>query len=432
MSSDARVVRVAPDWELATVGRICDDGGGDVQTGPFGSQLHASDYVDDGIPSVMPQDLVDARISTAAIARIRSKDRDRLSRYTLLPGDVVYARRGDLRRRALAREEHRGWLCGTGCLRIRSGDASDERFLFYALGHPAVQDWIDRHAVGATMPNLNTDILRACPVPRPPVEDQRRIAAVLGALDNKIDSNRRLAGQLHEMAEALFRARYIDFVGVDDLESSLIGPIPRGWRVIAFSDAVKINPRIRIPRGEMRPFIEMAAVAPWATRPDRLAGRVAAGGCRYEPGDTLMARITGCIEHGKGAFLDFIDEAGTGSTEFFVLRAKPPLTPEAVFFLSRWEKLRAHAIANMTGSSGRQRVAVRCFDDFRLAVPRDETEISDVADFLAAAMRRALALWRESMTLTAIRDELLPKLVSGEIRVVPDADDDDDSTERAA
>lgn len=159
-----------------TLAQAAADAGGGLQTGPFGSQLHAADYVTDGVPSVMPQNIGDNVIVDREIARIDDADAARLSRYLLRSGDIVYSRRGDVGKRALVRASQEGWLCGTGCLRIRFGDDSiDPAFASYQLGHPAVRRWIQQHAIGATMPNLNTAILGGTPFVVPPIEEQRRV-----------------------------------------------------------------------------------------------------------------------------------------------------------------------------------------------------------------------------------------------------------------
>jgi type I restriction enzyme, S subunit len=117
------IVGEAPSgWQYTTLGDACERGGGDIQTGPFGSQLHASDYVPVGIPSIMPLNIGDNRIIEDGIARITADDAKRLSRYLVRKGDIVYSRRGDVERRALIREREDGWLCGTGCLRVRLGE----------------------------------------------------------------------------------------------------------------------------------------------------------------------------------------------------------------------------------------------------------------------------------------------------------------------
>ncbi|MBI3183149.1 MAG: restriction endonuclease subunit S [Myxococcales bacterium] len=156
-------------WRATTLGAEAERCGGVIQTGPFGSQLHASDYVPEGVPVVMPKDISARRVSTTDIARIREEDAERLSRHRLLVGDIVYSRRGDVERHALIGERETGWLCGTGCLLVRLGpNWPSPLFASMALDRPQTRAWITQHAIGATMPNLNTGILAAVPVVVPP------------------------------------------------------------------------------------------------------------------------------------------------------------------------------------------------------------------------------------------------------------------------
>lgn len=417
MRSDA--AKIGYDWPLSTVGEICDDGGGNVQTGPFGSQLHASDYVVDGIPSVMPQDLSAGRITTESVARITSEDRDRLIRYALRVGDVVYARRGDLRRRALVGQQEEGWLCGTGCLRVRPGDACDQRFLYYALGHPPVQDWIDRHSVGATMPNLNTEILRSCPVPRPPRAAQERIAAVLGALDDKIDSNRRLAGLLEETAAALFKARFVDFVGVEDFEDSEVGPIPVGWRVGSLVDIARfVNGKAftKDAAGSGRPILRI---------------RELNGGVDTQ---TLRGELSAADDHMARA--DDILFAWSGSLGVYRWPGQESLINQHIFkvipqgfpgwyvygwiaeYMDQFRRTASDRAVTM-GHIKREHLSAA-----RLAIPGDaDLQAADSA--ITPLDQQRAALVAEQQTLTELRDALLPKLISGAIRVpeTPEVDE---------
>lgn len=136
-----------------------------IQIGPFGSQLHASDYVDDGLPVVMPQDMVDGAISDARIKRVKPGQAERLARHVLQEGDILFARRGDLTKRAWVGPEHAGGLCGTGSIRFRPRRATMASALFEALSTERSSCWLLEHAVGTTMPNLNTQIISALPVP---------------------------------------------------------------------------------------------------------------------------------------------------------------------------------------------------------------------------------------------------------------------------
>ena len=174
---------MSKEWTIKTIGALCDEGEGSVQTGPFGSQLHASDYIvsDEGIPVVMPVNLVNSQIKREGIACIGQEDYKRLEKYHLQLGDIVYARRGDIGRQALVTEREVGWLCGTGCLRIRFNNPNiDPRYISYYLSQEHVKEYVLSSAVGTTMPNLNTQILRGIPIRYPAYKVQKEIIEVLG------------------------------------------------------------------------------------------------------------------------------------------------------------------------------------------------------------------------------------------------------------
>ena len=160
-----RVIDGIPQgWEWRMLDSVCSSGDG-VQTGPFGSQLHQADYSEEGIPVVMPKDIVDFRISAESIARIPESLANRLGRHRMVPGDTVYGRRGDIGRRAYIGKRQAGWFCGTGCLRIRPNSlAINPRYLFDALGSPETAGTIANRAKGSTMLNLSATALKSVSV----------------------------------------------------------------------------------------------------------------------------------------------------------------------------------------------------------------------------------------------------------------------------
>lgn len=227
-----------------TFGEICDEVGGIIRTGPFGSQLHESDYRDEGLPMVMPKNIIEGKVSVEDIARIGDDDVARLSQHKLEKGDIVYGRRGDIGRRALISEKEHGWLCGTGCLRIKFGDSIlDPKFLYYYLGQPKVIAWISNQAVGATLPNLNTAIIRSIPITYPSVSAQRKIAAILAAYDDLIENNTRCIKILEEMAQMIYREWFVHFrfPGHEKVKmvDSPLGKIPEGWEIRKTKDILK-------------------------------------------------------------------------------------------------------------------------------------------------------------------------------------------------
>ena len=234
------------DWKTTTLGEICDQVGGIIQTGPFGSQLHQSDYSQEGIPLVMPKDIIEGRIKTDSIARVAPEHVERLSRHKLKSGDIVYGRRGDIGRQALIRQPQAGWLCGTGCLRLSlSGSVIEPLFLHYYLRQSDVIGWIANQAVGATLPNLNTGILRSVPVLLPPIPAQRKIAAILSAYDDLVENNLRRIKILEEMVQNLYREWFVKFrfpgYQISRFTDSPLGQIPEGWEVKRLGEILELN-----------------------------------------------------------------------------------------------------------------------------------------------------------------------------------------------
>ncbi len=176
-----------------------------LQTGPFGSELHASEYVPEGIPVVMPRDLAGNVISAANSARVTPETASRLDRYRVRAGDIVFARRGQIGRCALVTPAQEGWLCGTGCLRARFDSKVCSEFLIQLLQWPATVAWMTENAVGQTMQNLNTKILSALPLPTPPLPVQVKIAEILGSVDTTIAASRRVIEQTTTVMEGFLR-----------------------------------------------------------------------------------------------------------------------------------------------------------------------------------------------------------------------------------
>lgn len=178
---------IPKEWEEVTLGEIARRSGGLLQTGPFGSQLHAHEYVLDGIPVIMPQDMVNGELSVESIARINQRKATALSRHRVQPNDLVFSRRGDLSRCVAIEEEHLGWLCGTGCLLARLPvHEVNGYWLALVYTQPGVQTQVMGRAVGSTMANLNTSILAAISIARPPIKEQNEIARRLKSLNKRI------------------------------------------------------------------------------------------------------------------------------------------------------------------------------------------------------------------------------------------------------
>jgi type I restriction enzyme S subunit len=201
---DSDLGEIPKGWKESALGYEVTRCGGRIQTGPFGSQLHASDYVSDGVPVVMPKNLTHRRISSLNISRVKLSDVERLSRHRLEEGDIVYSRRGDVEQHGLVRSRETGWLCGTGCLLVRLGSQwPSPLFASFLLDLPETRAWIVRHAIGATMPNLNTGILARMPMIVPPDDVLRAFNYIAQPLADRVIAGDAQTGTLAALRDTL-------------------------------------------------------------------------------------------------------------------------------------------------------------------------------------------------------------------------------------
>jgi type I restriction enzyme S subunit len=177
------------EWKSYKLGEIST-----IQTGPFGSQLHQSDYVMAGIPCIMPTNIgrmLDFQVE--GIAFIKESDAKRLSRHIVREGDIIYSRRGDIEKCAYVSRDEDGWFCGTGCLKITiNRQCAFPKFVAYYLSTSDIKSWIVGNAVGTTMLNLNTTVLSDVPIRLPSLQMQKEIVRVLDSLSDKITLNNRI------------------------------------------------------------------------------------------------------------------------------------------------------------------------------------------------------------------------------------------------
>jgi type I restriction enzyme S subunit len=225
---------------------------------------------------------------------------------------------------------------------------------------------------GSAIPSTSRGAFYSLPVHIPPIEEQQAIAHILGTLDNKIELSRRMKETLEGIAQAIFKSWFVDFDPVHAkaageqpsglaphiadifpgaFEESELGEIPRGWQVQALSDIVDINPSRRLAKGSQAPYLAMSGMPTQGHAPDSWIEREFGSGMKFENGDTLVARITPCLENGKTAYVDFLKdgEVGWGSTEYIVLRPKDPIPTIFAYLLARGEEFRTYAIRQMTG-----------------------------------------------------------------------------------
>ncbi len=428
------------EWPRVRVEEIAEK----VAMGPFGSSIKVETYVAQGVPVINGKHLHRCRLDEGAgFNYISEEHADRLVNANVGPGDIVFTHRGTIGQVSIIPRsaQHDRYVVSQSQMYVRCDESR-------VLPEFATQ-WFaspeGRHALLANTSQVGVpsiaqpaSYVKTILIPLPPIDEQRAIARILGTLDDKIELNRRMNEMLEAMARALFESWFVDFDPVrarmegretglpedlaelfpDRLVDSEIGEIPEGWEVAPLKDLIDVNPKRSLRRGEVVPYLPMANMPTRGHIPIAVDVRAFGSGMRYVNGDTLVARITPCLENGKTAFVDFLreGEVGWGSTEYIVLRPKPPLPGQFAYCLARNSTFRDFAIQNMSGTSGRQRVPAGAVREFLMVRPPRElaTAFGEVAE---VPFERAKRAGLESRTLAALRDILLPKLVSGEIRV---------------
>ncbi len=271
----------------------------------------------------------------------------------------------------------------------------------------------------------------------PPFKEQKAIAKILSALDDKIELNRRMNETLEAIARALFKAWFTDFepvrANMENRPSESASPeiaklfpsefengIPTGWEVKELNKIFEVNPLRSLQKGKNAKYLDMANVPISGHRVSGWINRVFSSGTKFKKGDTLLARITPCLENGKTGFVDFLDdeEIGWGSTEFIVLRPQNGLPNYFAYLLCRNDDFRNFAIQSMTGTSGRQRVQVDSLGKYLLSVPPKDSLINEKFGLVLNPMVEKIKQnSEETVCLAQTRDSLLPRLISGKIPV---------------
>lgn len=401
---------------------LCVPEGG-VQTGPFGSQLHKRDYVEVGTPIITVEHLGDNRILHDATPKVSDVDRDRLSRYQLRPGDIVFSRVGSVDRRALVSEEEAGWLFSGRCLRVRpNSELIDPTYLSYFFGLETFKEYVRSIAVGATMPSINTAILSNVPVIFPPsIDEQQAIASILKALDDKIELNRRMCETLEDIAATVFHSWFVAFDGAEHLETSDLGLIPVGWHFEPIGNLIEVVGGSTPSTKE--PSYWEGGQLPWATPKDLSGheGPVLLKTARSITDAGLERISSGLLPKGTLLFssrapIGYRAIAGQPMAVNQGFIAVPPggeLSPTYMYF---WTHSNLDVITGHAGGSTFAEISKRSFRSIPAVLPPMglRHRFDEVAGVI---LRRCEILARESETLAELRDALLPKLISGELRI---------------
>ncbi|MDL1969740.1 MAG: restriction endonuclease subunit S [Candidatus Desulfofervidaceae bacterium] len=298
-------------------------------------------------------------------------------------------------------------------------EVNDAHFMYYLLSQVNLQQLMSDSAV----PGLNINFLKSVFIPYPPPPEQSRIATVLSWFDDLIENKKRQNEILEKVAMAIFKSWFVDFEPFKDEEfvynEELGKEIPKGWEVDSTTRIIDFNPPLGLKRGKEYPFVEMKHVSTNSAVCDFDYKEFIGSGVKYRGGDTLMARITPSLEHGKTAYVWFISEKenGFGTTEFFVLHPKKVYLKEFTYLFTKSDDFRDVAINSMTGTSGRQRADINALKNFLIPIP-PQPILEQFHSLVEPLFQKIILNQKQIMVLRKIRDALLPQLVFGKLRVV--------------
>jgi type I restriction enzyme S subunit len=397
---------VKSGWRECTLRELIQNESAALQTGPFGTMLKASEYTDIGTAVIAVQDIGENIFHSDRLKFINAATAMRLKSYQVLTGDIIFGRKGAVDRRAIVTPRENGWIQGSDCIRLRLGKGLDSKFISYQLGSKMLKEWLNQHAHGATMPSLNQEILALLPLYVPPLTEQHAIAGVLSSLDDKIDLLRRQNKTLEAMAEALFRQWFIEEAG-EGCENARLSSIAKHLKEGASpQDNASIQYyHYSIPAFDDRhqPVIEFGT-------------EIQSNKYKVYPGTILVSKLNPRFPR-IWAIPSLIDENSICSTEFQVVS---PISPEWYGFIYclMSSKSVIDELAGAAGGTSGSHQRVKLEDIFNVTFSKpDMGTLSRFNKLLDVFLFRLFSNYASISNIESLRDTLLPKLMSGEVRL---------------
>jgi type I restriction enzyme, S subunit len=406
-----------------SVSELVASGEVELKTGPFGTQLRASDYVENGIPVINVRNIGFGTIRPDKLEFISDATRDRLSTHVLRRDDIVFGRKGAVERHVFIKGDQDGWFQGSDCLRLRlNSPRIDPRFASYYFLTEEHQQWMKNQCShAATMASLNQQILERIELPLPPLPTQRKIAGILSAYDDLIENNLRRIKILEQMAQSLYREWFVHFrfPGHEsaDFADSALGQIPKGWEVKKLETLYRTSSGGTPSRKNLEYYEE--GTIDWvktgelkdcfilSSEEKITAQALSKSSAKLFPANTVLIALYGATIGQLGILSR---EAATNQACCAILELEQPFG-RAFAYLTLL--LRRDDIIGLRLGAAQQNISQAVLRDFEVICPP--------ATLLEAFNQRAepmfdllLNLQSRNQTLRRTRDLLLPKLLSGD------------------
>lgn len=402
-------------WEKVKLGDIATC----IQPGPFGSQLHNSDYSKEGTPIIMPKDIVGGAIVHSGLLKVSEEHVKRLSRHQVYEGNLMVARKGDVRKCAYITANENGWMTGSDCLKVVLDESKCyPKFIYYQLRSEHIGRWLEKVSIGATMPSLNTGLLSGIEMVLPPIEIQKQIAGILSVYDDLIENNQKQIKLLEEAAQRLYKEWFVDLRFPGHENTKIVDGVPEGWNTCPFSSKVDImsggTPKTSIPdyyNGRIpfyTPKDSDGAFFAYKTQINITEGGLKNCNSRLYPPKTVIITARGTV--GKTTILA-VPMAMNQSC--YALKMKENDAPYYLFFALNNE---IKALQTMANGGVFNTIIGKTFDSINIQIPKDPL-IYGFEKTVRPFMEQIKNKLQANSKLVEARNRLLLKMMNGEVEV---------------
>lgn len=380
-------------WEKVKLGDIATC----IQPGPFGSQLHNSDYSKEGTPIIMPKDIVGGAIVHSGLLKVSEEHVKRLSRHQVYEGNLIVARKGDVRKCAYITASENGWMTGSDCLKVVLDESKCyPKFIYYQLRSEHIGRWLEKVSIGATMPSLNTGLLSGIEMALPPIEIQKQIAGILSVYDDLIENNQKQIKLLEEAAQRLYKEWFVDLRFPGHENTKIVDSVPEGWRRGLLKELISVNygkDHKKVPDDGNIPVY-------------------GSGGLMRKCNKSLFSGEAVLIPR-KGSLnnIMYVDETFWTVDTMFYATMKQPHTAVFVYFF-----VKAFDMYSMNIGAAVPSMTTKILDAMDVVIPDKET-LEKFDKYAKVYFNKIKTLQGQNEQLKTARDLLLPKLMSGEVEV---------------
>ena len=403
-------------WEKVKLGDVCEI--------TSSKRIFYSEYVDDGVPFYRSKEIIESNEGKI----IENPLYISVDKYNEIKEKFGVPQTGDMLLTSVGTIGIPYIIKKKDCFYFKDGNLTwfrdfreglNSKYLYYWIKSSEGTGILYNTTIGSSQKALTISALKNIKVSLPPRSVQDKIVEVVSAYDDLIENNQKQIKLLEEAAQRLYKEWFVDLRFPGHENTKIVDGVPEGWNWCKLEDAIQLDPKVTLTKERMKQFIPMSALSTSSMVLDesQFTETTSNSGSKFQNGDTLLARITPCLENGKTAYVSGLksDEGAVGSTEYIVMRAKT-INSYMVYLLARTDDFRQSAINSMSGSDGRQRVKSDKLKMLDYLHPTSEL-VEKFENVEEPIFEKIYRLSKQMQQTKQARDLLLPKLMSGEVEV---------------